>query len=417
VAEIRLSDVTRSFSRNSAFERSTARGRSLALQQDDRAFAERVAAQPRREAEGPADLAEILALDHVNLTVPDGLTCAIVGPSGCGKSTLLRVVAGLDTAYTGTAYYDDQDVRDVPPKDRYIGMVFQNYALYPHFPGHGNLSFFFWVHKAPDDEAEERIRATSELMGFGFDALLDRKPGTLSGGQQQRLAIARALVRNPRLFLFDEPLSNLDAKLRQQTRIEIKRLLRRFQITALYVTHDQDEAIALGDLIAVMRDGRVEQAGAYADLLEEPANVFVAGFLGRHPMNLISGTVGEDGHLKLSGTSLALPAALQARFAPGRALSIGVRPEHGRLAPPVVAGQASRAPISAGDELRLRGAVEMLEPDFARQTQMIFLRDGELSWRVLAAREQGVRIGETVDALFPVERLYLFDGNSGERIR
>jgi ABC-type sugar transport system ATPase subunit len=419
MAEIRLSDVTRTFSRPSAFERAGAHGRGLAGNQEDRAFAERVADQARREADGHAAAADILALDHVNLKVPDGLTCAIVGPSGCGKSTLLRVVAGLDTTYAGTVYYDDQDVREVPVKDRYIGMVFQNYALYPHFAGHGNLSFFFWAHKAPDAEAQERIRATSELMGFGFDALLDRKPGTLSGGQQQRLAIARALVRNPRLFLFDEPLSNLDAKLRQQTRIEIKRLLRRFQITALYVTHDQDEAVALGDLIAVMRDGRVEQAGAYADLLDEPANVFVAGFLGRHPMNLVSGAVTDDGYLQGSGVSLALPAALRGRLEPGRSLTLGVRPEHGRLAPPAIAGQTPAGKRAAwGDaDLHLGGEVEMIEPDFARQTQTIFLRSGDLNWRLLTSREQGVRVGETLDALFPVEHLYLFDGKSGVRMR
>jgi ABC-type sugar transport system ATPase subunit len=353
-------------------------------------------------------------LDRVNLTIPDGQTCAIVGPSGCGKSTLLRVVAGLDNEYTGAVYYDAQDMRDVPVKDRYIGMVFQSYALYPHFRGQGNLNFFFRVHRAPDAEAAERIRATSELMGFGFELLLDRKPGTLSGGQQQRLAIARALVRNPRLFLFDEPLSNLDAKLRQQTRIEIKRLLRRFQITALYVTHDQDEAIALGDWIAIMREGRVEQVGGYGQLLEEPANIFVAGFLGRHPMNLAGGTLGDDGTLRAGSTALALPAGLRARFGAGRELSIGVRPEHGRLAPAPVAGKA--APWGS-EELHFHGEVEMLEPDFARQTQMIFLRSGDLTWRVLAGRDQGVRVGETLDVLFPAERLYLFDGKSGERIR
>jgi len=414
MAEIRLNDVTRTFSKASALERATPRARGLAGEQQDRAFAERAAVQGQREASGQAGHGDILALDHVNLTIPDGQTCAIVGPSGCGKSTLLRVVAGLDNEYTGTVYYDTQDMRDVPAKDRYIGMVFQSYALYPHFRGQGNLSFFFRVHKAPDAEAAERIRATSELMGFGFELLLDRKPGTLSGGQQQRLAIARALVRNPRLFLFDEPLSNLDAKLRQQTRIEIKRLLRRFQITALYVTHDQDEAIALGDRIAIMRDGRVEQVGVYGELLEEPANVFVAGFLGRHPMNLAGGTLNEDGTLQAGGAALALPAGLRARFGAGRALSIGVRPEHGRLAPAPGAGKV--APWGS-EELHVRGEVEMVEPDFARQTQMIFLRSGELTWRVLAARDQGVRVGETVDVLFPAERLYLFDGKSGEHIR
>ncbi|HMN28268.1 MAG TPA: ABC transporter ATP-binding protein, partial [Caldilineaceae bacterium] len=190
------------------------------------------------------------ALDHINLTVPNGETVAVVGPSGSGKSTLLRIVAGLDTDYTGRVLYDGRDMRDVPPKERHIGMVFQNYALYPHFLGHGNLSFFFRLRRMSDQETEERIRVTSQIMGIGFEELLKRKPGTLSGGQQQRVAIGRAIVRNPDVFLFDEPLSNLDAKLRSQTRVEVKRLLQRFQITALYVTHDQTEAIALGDQIA-----------------------------------------------------------------------------------------------------------------------------------------------------------------------
>lgn len=202
--------------------------------------------------EQPVDAGQIKALDEVTLTVPNGQTLTVVGPSGCGKSTLLRVVAGLNQEYSGQIFYDDQEMTNAPPKDRYIGMVFQNYALYPHFEGHGNLSFFFRLRKISDQETEERIRITSEIMGIGFNQLLYRKPGTLSGGQQQRVAIARAIVRNPRLFLFDEPLSNLDAKLRTQTRIEIKRLLQRFAITAIYVTHDQVEAMALGDQVAVM---------------------------------------------------------------------------------------------------------------------------------------------------------------------
>jgi ABC-type sugar transport system ATPase subunit len=259
---------------------------------------------PNKEEDSAFTNQGVAALDHVNLTIPDGQTIAIVGPSGCGKSTLLRVVAGLEADYTGQVFYDDQEMSDIAPKERYIGMVFQNYALYPHFEGQGNLSFFFKVRKISDKEAEERIRITSEIMGIGFNVLLERKPGTLSGGQQQRVAIARAIVRNPRLFLFDEPLSNLDAKLRKQTRIEIKRLLRRFAITALYVTHDQAEAIALGDQIAVMRGGRIEQVGPFQTLLQTPANTFVASFVGAPPMNLLSGGNVGDGTLQLGEITL-----------------------------------------------------------------------------------------------------------------
>ena len=200
---------------------------------------------------------------------------AIVGPSGCGKSTLLRVVAGLESVDEGLVYFDDRVMNEVSPKDRGVGMVFQSYALYPHMKGEGNLGFFFRVRKRPTEEMMERIRITSEIMGIGFDLLLDRKPGTLSGGQQQRVAIGRCIVRDPSLFLFDEPLSNLDAKLRSSTRIEIKRLLHCFGITAIYVTHDQTEAITL--TASVMR--RANRAGRnLPGLTTRPVNSFVAGF-------------------------------------------------------------------------------------------------------------------------------------------
>ncbi len=205
----------------------------------------------------------VKALDAVNLTIPNGQTFVIVGPSGCGKSTLLRVVAGLETNYSGQVLYDGEDMQNISPAKRSIGIVFQNYALYPNFTSEGNLSFFFKMHKVPDEETRKRIEYTSDLMGIGFKQLLPRRPTTLSGGERQRVAIARAIVRAPKLFLLDEPLSNLDAKLRVQTRTEIKRLLHRFRITSLYVTHDQVEAIALADQIVIMHSGRVEQAGTY----------------------------------------------------------------------------------------------------------------------------------------------------------
>jgi len=252
---------------------------------------------------------------------------AVIGPSGCGKSTLLRVVAGLDQEYEGTVAYDGRDMRDVPPRDRYIGMVFQNYALYPHFYGHGNLSFYFRMRKAPDQEAEARIRETADIMGYGFRQLLGRKPGTLSGGEQQRLAIARAIVRKPALFLFDEPLSSLDAKLRAQTRVEIRRLLRRFAITSIYVTHDQVEAIALADIIAVMRAGKIEQAGAYAELRANPANTFVAGFLGLYPINLLQGRVTGAGTAAVGSMETPLPGAVQAKCVGGEDIVLGVAAE------------------------------------------------------------------------------------------
>ncbi len=350
---------------------------------------------------------ELAALDQINLTIPDGQTCAIVGPSGCGKSTLLRVVAGLETDYTGQVFYDDQEMSSIAPKERYIGMVFQNYALYPHFEGQGNLSFFFKVRKIADKEAEERIRVTSEIMGIGFNALLERKPGTLSGGQQQRLAIARAIVRNPRLFLFDEPLSNLDAKLRMQTRIEIKRLLRRFQITALYVTHDQTEAIALGDQIVVMRAGKVEQMGPYLTLLQSPINTFVAGFIGAPPMNLLSGGQIGDGVLHLGDGTLPLPDAIKPHVHAGQAVILGVRPE---------AAQRDAGNQILPDGLRLRGVVEVIEADFARHTQLLYLRTDAFSYTALVPLDEPLALGHQVEVVFPADQLHFFDQATEQRL-
>jgi ABC-type sugar transport system ATPase subunit len=348
-----------------------------------------------------------MALDRVDLTVADGQTFAVVGPSGCGKTTLLRVVAGLDKDFTGHVFYDDEDMANVSPGDRYIGMVFQDYALYPHFRSRENLSFFFWMHKAPTEEEEERIRITSEMMGIGFKELLRRRPGTLAGGERQRVAIARAIVRKPRLFLFDEPLANLDAKLRAQTRVEIKRLLRRFQITALYVTHDQLEAVALSDQIAIMRQGRIEQVGPYPQMLQNPVNAFVAGFLGRPPMNLFtSGTV-ADGALHLGEVTVPLPDVVKAQASTGQKLTLGVRPESATL---ISAGQ----PLPEG--IRLRGVVEVIEPDFGHRAQTVYVRTGELSYAASGPLDPSLDIGAEVEVVFPTEQLHFFDGESGQHI-
>ncbi len=351
---------------------------------------------------------EIRALDGLNLVIPDGTTTVVVGPSGCGKSTLLRVVAGL-TDYEGLVAYDDRDMQDVPPGERRIGMVFQSYALYPHFHGHENLSFFFRMHHAPDPEAEERIRITSEMMGFGFKALLRRKPGTLSGGQQQRLAIARALVRQPDLFLLDEPLSNLDAKLRVRTRTEIKRLLHRFGITALYVTHDQTEAMALADQVAVMRAGRVEQVGAFNTIVRDPANLFVAGFLGMPPMNLIETTV-NDGHLVVDADHrMRIAKALVSTVEAGQRITIGVRPEAAQIGP------VEHVPHPQG--LRLSGTIDLVEPDFGRRQQTAFVSTDALRFTVITTLETRLTQGYPLHATFPESALYVFDTESGARLK
>ena len=350
---------------------------------------------------------ETHALDGLTLTVPEGKTVAVIGPSGCGKSTLLRVVAGLDQGYEGTVAYDGRNMRDVPPRDRYIGMVFQNYALYPHFYGHGNLNFYFRVRKAPDAEADARIRETAEIMGFGFRQLLGRKPGTLSGGEQQRLAIARAIVRKPALFLFDEPLSSLDAKLRAQTRVEIRRLLRRFAITSIYVTHDQVEAMALADIIAVMRAGKIEQAGGYAELRAKPANTFVAGFLGLYPMNLLHGTATGAGVAAVGSLKAPLPEAVQAKCASGDAIVLGVAAEDLALDYSDRHGLAHNA---------LHGTIASIEPDFARHSQTVRVDTPAGQLTVAEPSNEPLAISQPLAVYLRENRVHYFDARTGRNL-
>jgi ABC-type sugar transport system ATPase subunit len=353
-----------------------------------------------------ATAAGIRALDHVNLKISNGRTFVVIGPSGCGKSTLLRVVAGLINDYSGEVLYDEEDVRNVPPGDRYIGMVFQNYALYPNFNNEGNLSFFFQMHKISDEETHERIRYTSELMGIGFKDLLPRKPGKLSGGERQRVAIARAIVRAPRLLLFDEPLSNLDAKLRVQTRTEIKRLLRRFSITTLYVTHDQVEAIALADQIVVMHDGRVEQTGTYHDLMENPVNRFVAGFFGVPPMNLLSDGFISGSNLVLEDYLIPLPERVLHLVQNDQDVTLGMRTE----------AVTVTAETESPNGIQLPGEVEALESDFVHHVQLVHIRTGRWTYSGHCPIDVKLQIGQRVQVSIDPERLYFFDTSSGVRI-
>ncbi len=346
------------------------------------------------------------ALDHVNLTIPDGQTFTVVGPSGCGKSTLLRVVSGIANNYSGQVLYDGEDVQDIAPKDRYIGMVFQNYALYPNLDNEGNLSFFFRMHKISDEKTRERIQYTSDLMGIGFEELLPRNPKTLSGGEKQRVAIARAIVRAPKLFLLDEPLSSLDAKLRLQTRTEIKRLLHQFGITSLYVTHDQTEAIALGDQIVVMHSGRIEQVGTYQDLMENPVSEFVAGFLGLSPMNLLpSGSISGD-KLVLGNYLIPLSSRVYPLVANGQLVTLGFRREAVKVS----------AEQSSGNGIQLRGEIEALEPDFVQRNQIVYIRDGLWNYSSLCPLDIKLRLGQTIYVELDPERLYFFDTKSGLRL-
>ena len=363
------------------------------------------------------DKAGIKALDKVDLLIRHGETIGLIGPTACGKTTLLRVIAGLIAPDEGTVYFDDQDVTEMPPRERNIGMVFQDYALYPHKTSLGNLAFPFVVQRR-EEEIPERVRVTSKIMGLGFDKLLGRMPRILSDGEKQRVAVARCIIREPRVFLFDEPLSNLDAKLRVQTRVEIKRLLQRFRITSVYTTHDQIEAIALADRLAVMNEGRIEQVGAQAEIYNWPVNVFVAGFVGAPAMNFFRGRVEVEG-LRFAGFSLPFLPRLKTRLHSGQEVILGVRPEH----------------IAIGAEGVVRARVEHVEPWVTRRVQIIRTRLlpapptpstllragfeglGGSACVVRAGEEASVMVGDSVSLRFDEERLHLFDARTGKRLR
>jgi ABC-type sugar transport system ATPase subunit len=348
------------------------------------------------------DIAEatgyVKAIDQVDLLISDGETISLVGPSGCGKTTLLRVVAGLLDPDEGEIYFDGKPMVGVQAKDRGIGMVFQSYALYPHMQSFENLAFTFRV-RDRDEEIPERVRVTSEIMGVGFEALLSRKPPTLSGGEQQRVAIARCIVRDPSLFLFDEPLANLDAKLRSQTRVEIKRLLRRFAITSIYVTHDQVEAIALGDRIAVMRNGRISQVAPYREVYDRPANTFVAGFIGSPAMNLYSGEV-VNGQVQFADFQWPLPQAVRPDVKAGQVVMLGIRPEH----------------IALNDQDGIQALTEVVEPLVSEDAQIVHVNMGHESCVLRIGRRIPVAPGHRVCLQFDPEKVHFFDAQTEERL-
>src|SRR5262245_27076989 len=272
---------------------------------------------------------EVVAVREVNLTIKDQEFMVLVGPSGCGKSTTLRMIAGLEEISSGEIFIGERLVNDLPPKDRDIAMVFQNYALYPHMTVYDNMAFGLKMRKFPKPEIDKRVREAAQMLGI--QDLLSRKPRQLSGGQRQRVAVGRAIVRHPQVFLFDEPLSNLDAKLRVQMRVELKRLHERLETTAIYVTHDQVEAMTLGTRVVVMKDGYVQQVGEPLELYGKPANKFVAGFIGSPAMNFVDVTV-SDGWAQAEGLRIKVPAGFASRIPSGKKLTLGVRPEALRVA-------------------------------------------------------------------------------------
>jgi len=300
------------------------------------------------------------AVDSISLDIADRDFVVLVGPSGCGKTTTLRMVAGLEEISDGTIRIGDRVVNDVPPKDRDIAMVFQNYALYPHMSVYKNMAFGLKLRKMPKAQIHQRVTQAAKILEI--EHLLERKPKALSGGQRQRVAVGRAIVREPAAFLFDEPLSNLDAKLRVTTRAELKRLHQRLKTTTIYVTHDQEEAMTLGDRIVVMKDGHIQQCDTPLNTYNYPANRFVAGFIGMPPMNFFSGAIKSDGGRlsfvegKLTGQELTLPPGgftLSVPLSWSEALAgyvdkqivLGLRPEHLHLRPITVDGAQEAAKI------------------------------------------------------------------------
>jgi multiple sugar transport system ATP-binding protein len=341
------------------------------------------------------------AVQGIDLDISDREFIVLVGPSGCGKSTTLRMIAGLEEATSGEIYIGDQLVNDVPPKDRDIAMVFQNYALYPHMTVFENMSFGLRLKKFPKPEIRERVQAAARILDI--TDLLDRRPKQLSGGQRQRVAMGRAIVRNPKVFLFDEPLSNLDAKLRVQMRTEIKKIHQTVTTTTVYVTHDQIEAMTLADRVVIMNGGRIDQIGTPHEVYHKPRTQFVAGFIGSPTMNFLPCRLVENGAgltVRLSDwLALPVPASREARYRPrvGHELIFGLRPEHFRE------GRGDIPPGMAAFEARVG-----LGETMGRETMVYFLVDGvEVCGRVDPAAAGTV--GEPMRLVADVNQMHLID--------
>ncbi|TIU97772.1 MAG: sn-glycerol-3-phosphate ABC transporter ATP-binding protein UgpC [Mesorhizobium sp.] len=337
----------------------------------------------------------VKVLHDVSVDIADGQFVVLVGPSGCGKSTLLRMVAGLETVSGGTIAIGDRVVNHLPPAKRDIAMVFQNYALYPHKTVEQNMAFALKLRKTDPAVVAERVKRAADILDL--NPYLKRYPRQLSGGQRQRVAMGRAIVRNPQVFLFDEPLSNLDAKLRVQMRTEIKELHQRLKTTTIYVTHDQIEAMTMADKIVVMRDGRIEQVGAPLELFDRPANLFVAGFIGSPSMNLLKGLVrkGDKPVVEIAGTPF--PIAANSAVEDGRKVVYGVRPEHLEIHPDGVPAKIS-----------------VVEPTGSET--LVFLRFGEGEMVALFRERHDFKPGDTLHLKPRLDQVHLFDAETGRRL-
>jgi multiple sugar transport system ATP-binding protein len=342
------------------------------------------------------------AVDKLELEITDGEFMVLVGPSGCGKSTSLRMLAGLEEINEGAVRIGDRDVTHLPPKDRDIAMVFQNYALYPHMSVAENMGFALKMQGVSKDERLKKVKEAAELLGL--QDFLDRKPKALSGGQRQRVAMGRAIVREPKVFLMDEPLSNLDAKLRVSTRTQIAALQRRLGITTVYVTHDQTEAMTMGDRVAVLKDGLLQQTDTPLNLYDKPNNVFVAGFIGSPAMNLLEGTVTEGG-ADVGGYTIPLEASIRSKIGDDKTVTVGIRPEAFQ--------------IVGNDQNGLSVEVAVVEELGADAFLYGLLNGGTESQLEIIARidarkppEKGVTVKLAADA----DRIHLFSTSDGARL-
>ncbi|WP_049986154.1 ABC transporter ATP-binding protein [Halobellus rufus] len=348
-----------------------------------------------------SDGSDIVAVNELNLDIEDGEFLVLVGPSGCGKSTTLRCIAGLEQASSGRILLDDRDITYEKPKDREMAMVFQNYALYPHMSVRKNIGYGLKITTdLSKDEIDERVEETAELLEIR--ELLEKEPGDLSGGQQQRVALGRAIIREPEVFLMDEPLSNLDAKLRTTMRTEIQQLQQDMDITTIYVTHDQTEAMTMGDRIAILDQGKLQQIGEPLECYHRPKNRFVAGFIGSPSMNFLS--VEQNGRvLDHDEFSYRISEETQSALAESsQNLTLGIRPEHIRL-------------VSSDTQNAVRTTVEVVEP--MGEVTYAYFDIGEQTYTASIEGERRISADEEVHVVFPEEKIHIFDGRSGEAIK
>ncbi len=350
---------------------------------------------------------DVVAVNDMDIEVADKEFLVLVGPSGCGKTTALRLLAGLEEITEGKIYIEDRIVNDVAPKDRDIAMVFQSYALYPHMSVFDNMAFGLKLRKTPKDEIKRRVQDAAEILGI--EMLLDRKPRQLSGGQRQRVAVGRAIVREPKVFLFDEPLSNLDAKLRVQTRAEISKLHQRLQTTFIYVTHDQVEAMTMASRIAVIKDGIIQQVESPQNLYDTPANVFVAGFIGSPAMNFFNAKLDRaDGSLVVDAGAfqVSVPESKTDRFMnyAGKQVILGIRPDDihdPAFAPPGI----TTAPVEAKVDV-----TELMGNEI-----FMYLVSGEYSYVGRIDPRTQLRIGDTSTVVFNVDNMHLFETEGDQK--